>query len=273
MTEPPQESPTDPEVSRLYRQQATAEPSAAIDQRILSAARAALAEQQTGAPPAVAHQPGWWQRWRTPLALATTVLLSLSLVLVGEQPPAPAPSASRPEQARTAKHTDDRGTVGRAAVGASPPADQPQAAAAPAAAAGPPAATAGANAALTGSSEGDRRQQADAAPASLANESALQAAPAAKLGSRRAPAAAVGAGAARDDEAPVDPSPTAERASGLAVPANANPDPRSEGQRAAAWLDEIAALRRAGRIDDAERELREFRRANPGYPLPKEFLR
>ena len=180
MTEPPQESPTDPEVSRLYRQQATAQPSA-----ILSAARAALAEQQTGAPPAVAHQPGWWQRWRTPLALATTVLLSLSLVLVGEQPPAPAPSASRPEQARTAKHTEDRGAVGRAAVGASPPADQPQAAAAPAAAAGPPAATAGANAALTGSSEGDRRQQADAAPASLANESALQAAPAAKLGSRR----------------------------------------------------------------------------------------
>lgn len=42
MTEPRQDFPSDPPLSRLYRQFATDEPSPAIDERILAAAKAAL---------------------------------------------------------------------------------------------------------------------------------------------------------------------------------------------------------------------------------------
>ena len=39
----------------------------------------------------------------------------------------------------------------------------------------------------------------------------------------------------------------------------------------AAWLDEIRALRRAGKAEEAERQLSEFRLAYPDYPVPEEF--
>ena len=40
-----------------------------------------------------------------------------------------------------------------------------------------------------------------------------------------------------------------------------------------AWLEEIRALRREGKSEEAERQLRAFRRANPDYALPEEFRR
>jgi hypothetical protein len=82
MTEPRPDSPSDPEISRLYRQHSTDEPSPAVDQRILAAARAALAGRPAN------PRGGWWQRWRTPLALATTLLLTVTLSVLHERQPA-----------------------------------------------------------------------------------------------------------------------------------------------------------------------------------------
>jgi hypothetical protein len=86
MTEPRPDSPSDPEISRLYRQHSTDEPSPAVDQRILAAARAALAGRPAN------PRGGWWQRWRTPLALATTLLLTVTLSLLHERQPAELPA-------------------------------------------------------------------------------------------------------------------------------------------------------------------------------------
>jgi hypothetical protein len=37
------------------------------------------------------------------------------------------------------------------------------------------------------------------------------------------------------------------------------------------WLDRILALRREGKLQEAERSLQEFRRRYPDYPLPPEL--
>ena len=82
MTEPRQDLQTDPQVSRLYREHAQAEPSAAIDQYILARARQAVT-----APPPGARRTGWWTRWRMPLTLLTTVMLTVTLTLLVERQP------------------------------------------------------------------------------------------------------------------------------------------------------------------------------------------
>ena len=94
MTEPRQDLPTDPQVSRLYREHAQAEPSAAIDQHILARARQAVT-----APPPGARRTGWWTRWRMPLTLLTTVMLTVTLTLLVERQPgehSSLPSAEKP---------------------------------------------------------------------------------------------------------------------------------------------------------------------------------
>jgi hypothetical protein len=49
---------------------------------------------------------------------------------------------------------------------------------------------------------------------------------------------------------------------------------RAGGVRAAGvWLEEIRALRAAGKSEQAEQQLREFRVAYPDYVLPEEFRR
>ena len=49
---------------------------------------------------------------------------------------------------------------------------------------------------------------------------------------------------------------------------------RADGTRTPQlWLEEIRTLRSAGKSEEAERQLAEFRRAHPEYPLPEEFRR
>jgi len=38
------------------------------------------------------------------------------------------------------------------------------------------------------------------------------------------------------------------------------------------WIERIIELRRAGRQDDADRELAQFRQRNPGYTIPAAAL-
>ena len=87
MSETRQDLLGDPKLSRLYRQFAIAEPPPPLDQTILAAAQAAVAEQL-----ARARRGGWWQRWRVPLALTTTLMLSVMLALMHEKAPTPLPA-------------------------------------------------------------------------------------------------------------------------------------------------------------------------------------
>lgn len=101
--------PDDQEIAALYREAESDGPSAALDQAILQAARAAVAT------PAA---PAWWRRWRLHIpVLASLFMVALFALLISlEQPDAPgigqialnepvpaAPApASAPEQAKSA---------------------------------------------------------------------------------------------------------------------------------------------------------------------------
>jgi predicted Zn-dependent protease len=99
-----------------------------------------------------------------------------------------------------------------------------------------------------------------AAPAEAKRES-LPASPAAK--SKGGVAGAVDG--ARLDNAVTPTPPMRESAAALGKL-------RAEVPRSpAAWLEEIRALMREGKAEEAARQLREFRRTHPDYPLPEEF--
>lgn len=283
MSELQQGFPGDPQISALYREHAREEPPAAVDERILAAARAAV----SAAAPAARRT--WWQRWRATLALATTLVLTLSLSLLHERQP-----DDRRREAEVAAPPQP------VAPGVSPAAvarDVVAPAAAPAAAA--PAVGSNATAAADASAPG-------AAPKQPAREERLggqrAAPPAGESGPR--PSAGDwshpgGSVAAKREEAtaaalppvakesPAVPlaTPAAPAVAGVAqeaaapgqVPAARQQGPAGEKARAADlrraddWLEEIRALRRAGRSAEAARQLADFRRAHPDYPLPEEF--
>lgn len=74
------DDPRDEELSALYRSAAGESPSAGLDARILAAARAAAAPPREAAPPR--GTASWTRRWRVPLALAATVLMTSTLTLL-----------------------------------------------------------------------------------------------------------------------------------------------------------------------------------------------
>jgi hypothetical protein len=267
MTEPRPDSPSDPEISRLYRQHSTDEPSPAVDQRILAAARAALAGRPAN------PRGGWWQRWRTPLALATTLLLTVTLSVLHERQPAELSAERGVRQSLPPVPGDEpkRSTAEQAASAAAPEASRPATAAGPASlpAAGraevpPPAAkkterdapVTADNAAAGGRSAAAERK---AAPAAITQESSPAATTSPAAPAAPAPASVGAAARERFEATPAAAPPAAARS-------------RAEGVRTpAVWLEEIRSLRRAGQTDEAERQLREFRRVHPDYPLPEEF--
>ncbi|MER2625814.1 MAG: hypothetical protein ABTS22_18000 [Accumulibacter sp.] len=269
MTEPLQDFPSDPPLSRLYRQFATDEPSQAIDERILAAAKAALGagERSPGA-----DRGRWWRRWRTPLALATTLVLTLTLSLLQQPPPGDGfvPAVPGPQVAP--------------APAAAPPAKFADPEARPAAAVVPPspARTAGAMSdrqaetrqqsrpALTGVGERDREVKSESVAERVSSAAAKPAPPATEPAATRsertdvAPAVA-GTVTGNRSEAPLAAAPGR-------VPAAALAKSRAQAVRTASvWLDEIRALRREGNLQEAERQLREFRREYPDYPLPEDL--
>lgn len=278
----------DPPVSALYREHARDEPSAAGDERIIAAARAAVR-----APATVARRT-WWQRWRTTLALATTLVLTLTLSLLHERQPADARRETEVESPRSAAPGVPPAGVARdLAAPASAPAAAPEVAA-PAAVAGDATAGAGAaapraaprqkaseersgapNAAPTTGESGTSPAAADSPrhsdgpsvdrPGVAAVGSAL---PVAKE-SGAVPAAATPAPvvAGAEQEAAALGQAAAARKQGRAVAKSRADDGRSADD----WLEEIRRLRREGRSVEAAQQLAEFRRAHPGYPLPEEF--
>ncbi|EXI65532.1 MAG: hypothetical protein AW07_04693 [Candidatus Accumulibacter sp. SK-11] len=276
MSELQQDFHGDPQVSALYREHAHDEPSAAVDERILAAARAAVSA------PAAAAGRTWWQRWRTTLALGTTLVLTLTLSLLHERqsgdvrrdaevaPPRPlAPGGSPAALSRDG-----------AAPAAAPPADTGDAAAAagttPSAVAPRPQAReerfGGQRAAPPAGESGQRPAAGE--PSRQSSGAAVD---------RAAPAAAVPSPAvakASDAVPAVAPLAPAAAIAGqeagatgqAAARAKETPALRGEGARSAGdWLEEIRALRREGRAAEAAKQLADFRRAHPDYALPDDF--
>ncbi len=262
MTDPHQDSPSDPQLSRFYREYATDEPSSAADERILAVARSALA----GPPPASARRGAWWQRWRTPLALATTLLLTITLALLQERQPGglPAEPSLQQEAAPAGRIAPSHGVREQAGPAAAP---EPARPAAPSPQPGETRARLAKPSVSAG--ESDRPSKSDinaeagpaAAPPDKSLSAAVPAAPAV-LDSAPSPTDTVG-----DNQAArrIESAPAAGRAAAPALEKTEN------GRSASVWLDEIRALRRQGKTREAERQLQEFRRANPDYPLPEDF--
>jgi hypothetical protein len=271
---PPDNSPRDAELARLYCQAQAPEPPPALDAAILAASREALQPQR---------QP-WWRRLQVPVTLAATVMLAVMLTLSierhppeeagvpakiappGKEAPAPATApaakgqATAPQPGQSGVPTSAAKTLPRQPARPEPRpstadhADVPPAAPSPAAPS--PAASAPA-AAVSGSpapapAAPDRNQALPAPAAVRATESSIG-----ELREERkalaAPIPATGAA----------PAPaTADRALGKREKAAPNP---------ADWIEEIRALRRQGATQEAERRLGEFRAAFPDYPLPEDL--
>lgn len=230
MTEPRQDLPTDPQLSRLYREHAVDEPADIIDQRILSAARQAVASRSLDA-----RRNGWWQRWRMPLSLASTVMLTVMLALLVERQPTElsiAPSREKEAVESTQKRAEPVSIPPAPAKAVQVPASPPVQKALPKA--------------QVGQSETASNRAADQAAAAPSPSTKTESASPAS-----APSEAVVSGEMR--AAPLSQS-------------------RADSSRSpAVWLDEIRVLRSAGKTEEAERQLREFRLAYPDYLLPEEF--
>jgi hypothetical protein len=254
MTQPRQDTPNDPQLSRLYREQAQDEPSAAMDQRILAAARQAVAPQALGT-----RRTSWWQRWRLPLSLATTVMLTVSLALLVERQP--------PEQSAVSSRAKERAenTPQLAPQRAAKPAESsPQAEPLPAPAA--PVAKKLKSAAHVSSGEHDLKFPSNSAADQAANATV----PASKAESM--PPATVGIASETSVKGEMRAAPAAAPALSATRQAAPLAKSRADGTRPPeAWLEEIRALRRAGNTEEAARQLREFRLTHPDFPLPDEF--
>jgi len=286
----------DDEIARRYRALATEEPGATLDDAILAKSRRA-----------VGTRPGGLRRWGPPLSIAAVLVLASGVVIrmqaekpgietaapVREAAPAPAnapapipqpsePSAreaaprieqaapvSPPARAREAKRAQEPKRAQRetSIAPAAPQADTERRFVPEPPPASPPApaaldATAPAPAAL-----GARANAPAAAPRLPTQSSVAPATAPAPLerGPQRmnaAPAAAASASASDASSAPS--APAAKQVQRFKSEAQ---DRRAEPLSPEARLDRIAALRSAGRDDEADRALEAFRRDYPGYRL------
>jgi hypothetical protein len=253
----------DETLSRAYRRTATGEPPAALDARILAAARreAALRPPSRSAP--------WWRRALAPVGILATIVLTVSLTLMVEREqheplPAAAPAAApaavpAPEQAQASAEP-----VAKPAAPADAKAkvesrrsEQAPAAAAPAAvleeAAPVPQPATQPNSAL------ESRQNEVPAAASAPPPAVMQkAAPEAK--SVQVAPAPAGAAAMPERLRAVMSAP--RRESAAADKAVQAPDE---------WIEDIRRLKREGREREAVSQLAAFRLAYPDYRLPDDL--
>ena len=256
------------------------EPPAALDHRVLEEARKAIRAQ--AAPDHGKQQIARAPRWAIPVALAATVLLCLSVVLnislnthrKSTLGGIPSGEVVLPEEKVAGSPAPHPPMVAEQAPEPPPPSNGPAMAAAPAPIAPPQAAApaTAASAQAMAPAPGAAREssatygESTAPPASevplIASRSAAAANSAATL-DRRADASTSGS---------TPGAPARDRQTGLeensgyvtrqAAPANAAGPHPSDPKL---WLQQIDALRAAGKIDAANAEMHRFRAAFPGY--------
>lgn len=260
--------PRDGAIDKAYRETAREAPPRVLDDRILAAAHRAV-----GARPAPAR-PDWTRRWRVPLSIAATVILSATITLLvyetEEAPPSqprsdratePAPAARNaapePEAQTAPQRREARPREPAAAGGVAPSAPSPVPSAAE-----------------------ERKQQS--APAQERDSLRDQSVPLAK---ERAPAAP--ASAAPKPEAmpapqpqampaprPVPPSeaPGKLEAAPAAPPAGAAVSvPTPQRVTPEDWVAEIRRLKREGRDAEAATLLTELTKRFPDFVLPDDL--
>ncbi|MGQ0509458.1 MAG: hypothetical protein ACT4P9_02485 [Betaproteobacteria bacterium] len=260
----------DPKLSQAYRELGREEPPRALDEAILAAAH--RAERTHPAPllsPGVGRPAR--ERWTFPLAAAAVIMLSVGVVMhlqleqpgidglgVAEQKappasvPAPAPvaEASKPAPQPETPKPEDR-VIARAPAAAKVEAPRPQAAREEVAQT--------ARSEARGAAAGPFVQP----PPAVASAPSPAPAPVASAPARESMAMRRSAEAARDRadsaERQVLAAPAAKRA-------------QDAGETPEKWLERIAELRRAGRHEEADKALAEFRQRHPGYRIPDAML-
>lgn len=259
------DDPQDKELAALYRASAEEQPPAGLDARILAAARA------TATPPRedmrAPRAASWLNRWRIPVALAATVLMTSTLTLMVRDnavddlsPVAPVPRTEtrKTDSAPPAPATTGAPAAARESAATVPPSPQP--------ATGAPDRTPSNNGTAA------KRVERAAAPArAMGNlESAVKDDP---LPSAAAKPAGPTAGATAAAPAAARSAPAATRADRALSAESAAQSAQSERteQSPEPWLAEIRALRQQGRIAEAEESLSQFRKRYPKFLLPEDM--
>lgn len=296
MSETPRRAETerDSRLAALYRAAARDEPSPELDAAIHAAAR-----REVGARPRPVS-PFFSRSWRVPLSLAAVVLLSVSLVaLIREEAPSEIsqpPRADAPPPLPEAAAYPRKENVTADRTGAGEPPTPLAKRASPEAFPGAPAERDTKVTALADkpgqSAQAEVRRDVAAAPAvarqqpeaakSARSVEAVASAPAPLAAPAEAPGPVAGVAA----EAKVQPRSEAAsadsavreslRARGQAATA---PAPQLAPQIAGViqahanlppekWLEQIEALRKQGRLEEAKTSLAHFRQRYPDYPLP-----
>lgn len=237
------DEPVDPELVRLYREASRETPPALLDAPILAAAR-----REAGAHPhaggegrSAAYSSGAKRRsWGVPLALAAVVVLTVSILTLSPEMRDVAPrERAVPEPEPQAEASPSRKSETTEHAVATPSPQVPEARKAPGA---PPAV------ALKDEAAARETPQASAAAPKPEPAQSTEAAP--PLESRR-------------QAAPMRAE--ADAATMLARQYASEPPEK--------WGEKIMELRRAGRAEDAEALLAEFRRRFPDYPVPPQWIR
>jgi hypothetical protein len=269
----PEALPVDAGLSRLYRAAAGAEPSAALDAAILRAARAAVAPK-----PAPASLP-WWKRLKAPVAVAATVMLAVMLTLTVDRNPPEVARESSQEAVQEKAQNAPQNAVPPAvlSVPSSVPADvhTERSDRAGVAKGSVPAASVAAPVAIVDRAEKKAKAaesvpavpQLAAPPAAMESSSEAVTTRAGKLENAEGRSSTLPGRARSADAAPAP----AMAPAGAAAPMLESTAKRAAPRPEIVWLEEIRALRRQGREDEAARRLAEFRLAYPDYPLPEDL--
>jgi len=283
-----EDDPRDPAIDAAYRAAAREEPPRELDERILAEAHRAVSAR----PAPVGRS--FAQRWRVPVALAATVVLSATVTLMiyeSEKSP-PTPETRRDEglrEIRAAPASPPAKDAGKMESGASPPAPsggslRSKIEARPPGVAGDEEAARQAPPQRTQELKANERQSTPAAaPAPFSTRPATAPpSPAEPLEKRRAASGAASAPAAEDDRGPSlsreraladRPAGRSEREAATGAPLGQTPigATRSLVQSPEEWIAEIRKLKQAGRTDEANRLLAEFRERFTDYPIPEDL--
>jgi hypothetical protein len=232
----------DPKLSRHYRELEPIEPPAALDQKILAAARQASKSHAPLVVPAGRH------RWYYGMAAAAVLVFAVALTLHLER--------EKPDLEAIATPPGSTVREGRIRTEETKPPSEERAA--------KPAAPSFAPDPATRRSDGLRLAEKLGQPAPAAAPPAPRAEPPRRAqadADARAAREIVAADAERSVATAKQQSASAR--SMVAAPSAAPPALESPER----WLERIAELRSRGRHADADRELASFRKAYPNYPL------
>lgn len=270
------DDPQDLELGALYRTAAQEAPSPGLDARILAAARDAATPPREAT--ATLRPKSWMQRWHIPVALAATVLMTLTMTLLVREHDVDGDETMRPQPAAVERKSGAAAPTASAAP-AEPASIAP---ASPAQQMAPRQSIAETERVRSDTSAATERRAKAAAPpredrgeantakdqlADRPTEEPRSPPQSGRAAERITPSVTEStAGAAAMRSAPAAASASAS-AKSVTRPALSGTLERGPEQ----WLEEIRQLRREGRATEAEARLAEFRNRYPQFLLPEDL--